>query len=63
MQLKTFDKQEQTKSKSKSNRWQIIIKLREEISEIKTNKKIEYKGSKKSKSSLGKELFCFVLRR
>lgn len=63
MQLKTFDKQEQTKSKSKSNRWQIIIKLREEISEIKTNKKNRVQRIKKSKSSLGKELFCFVLRR
>lgn len=59
MQLKTFDKQEQTISKSKSNRWQIIIKLREEISEIKTNKKIEYKGSKNLRAVWGRS--CFVL--
>lgn len=44
MQLETFDKQERTKPKS--NRWQGIIKLREEISEIKTNKKYSTKNQK-----------------
>lgn len=46
MQLKTLEKQERTKSKS--NRWQEIIKLREEISEIKTSKKNTLQRIKKN---------------